>query len=117
MLSIGLSPTPDAASALQSSFNPVQLASQYEDALPGFSALSGTDKVIAGVDRISMKINTNQTIDLTSNDVLLGSGSVYNVLSLSTSKDFSGSFETIRWMEITMVEMIFEFYLMGMIYR
>ena len=51
-----------------------------------FSALSGTDKVIAGVDRVSMKINTNQTIDLTSNDVLLGSGSVYNVLSLSTSK-------------------------------
>ena len=43
-----------------------------------------------------MKINTNQTIDLTSNDVLLGSGSVYNVLSLSTNaRDFSGNFETI----------------------
>ena len=86
---LAASPTPDVASALQSSFNPVQLASKYEDALPGFSALSGTDKVIAGVDRVSMKINTNQTIDLTSNDVLLGSGSVYNVLSLSTNaKDF-----------------------------
>ena len=90
---LAASPTPDVASALQSSFNPVQLASKYEDALPGFSALSGTDKVIAGVDRVSMKINTNQTIDLTSNDVLLGSGSVYNVLSLSTNaKDFSRKF-------------------------
>ena len=34
---LAASPTPDVASALQSSFNPVQLASQYEDALPGFS--------------------------------------------------------------------------------
>ena len=112
------SPTPDVAYALQSSFYHVQIASLYEVALTGFSALSGTDKVVAGVDRISMKINTNQTIDLTSNDVLLGSGSVYNVLSLSTNaKDFSGSFETITWMEIMMEEVIFVFPLMGMIYR
>ena len=107
---LAASPTPDVASALQSSFNPVQLASKYEDALPGFSALSGTDKVIAGVDRVSMKINTDQTIDLTSNDVLLGSGSVYNVLSLSTNARISQEISRqLRWMEIVMGEVMFGF--------
>ena len=90
------SPTPDVASSFEQGFNPANLTAQYSNALPGFSAVAGPTKIIAGLDRHSTKINTKSTIDLIANDIFLGDGTVSNIISLSTdATDFTSNLQSL----------------------
>ena len=89
---LAASPTPDVASSFEQGFNPGALTTQYSNALPGFSAVAGPTKIIAGLDRHSTKVNQLSKVDLIANDIFLGDGSTPNIIALSTSAtDFTSN--------------------------